>query len=86
MPPNEFWRPGRQQAPLAAPHPGLLTEFRRKRQQARAQVRVTIKKVQDRGLPQAYTPQIYETKTDAVFQHIYDCYYGAGKSIYAPAA
>lgn len=33
-----------------------------------------------------YTPEIYRKKTDAVFQHVYDCYYGAGKSVYTNAA
>jgi type I restriction enzyme R subunit len=65
---------------------GKLVLDWRKRQQARAQVRVTIEKVLDRGLPKAYTPEIYETKTDAVFQHVYDCYFGAGRSIYGEAA
>ena len=57
----------------------------RKRQQARAQVRVTIEKVLDEGLPQAYTAEIYEAKAAAVFEHVYECYYGAGKSVYSSA-
>ncbi|MCJ7771976.1 MAG: type I restriction endonuclease subunit R, partial [Desulfobacterales bacterium] len=55
----------------------------RKRQQSRAQVRVTIEDIFDRGLPQAYTPELYQKKCDAVYQHVYDSYFGAGKSIYA---
>ncbi len=58
----------------------------RKRQQSRAQVRVTIEDIFDRGLPQAYTPGLYQKKCDAVYQHVYDSYFGAGKSIYAFAA
>lgn len=58
----------------------------RKRQQARAQVRVTIEQVLDEGLPEVYTPEIYETKTAAVFEHIYECYYGDGKSVYTGVA
>ncbi|HHY12784.1 MAG TPA: DUF3387 domain-containing protein, partial [Firmicutes bacterium] len=58
----------------------------RKRQQARAQVRVTIEKVLDKGLPTAYTAQIYEAKAAAVFEHVYECYYGAGKSVYSVAS
>ena len=54
----------------------------RKRQQSRAQVRVTIEDIFDRGLPQAYTPGLYQKKCDAVYQHVYDSYFGAGKSIY----
>jgi type I restriction enzyme R subunit len=57
----------------------------RKRQQARAEVRVTIEKLLDQGLPRAYTPELFEKKTTAVFQHVYDAYYGAGRSVYAVA-
>ena len=58
----------------------------RKRQQARAQVRVTIEQVLDEGLPEAYTPEIYDLKTAMVFEHVYESYYGDGKSIYTGAA
>jgi len=57
----------------------------RKRQQARAEVRVTIEKLLDQGLPRAYTPELFDQKTTAVFQHVYDAYYGAGRSVYAAA-
>ncbi|MEW5736353.1 MAG: type I restriction endonuclease subunit R [Thermodesulfobacteriota bacterium] len=57
----------------------------RKRQQARAEVKVTIEKVLDEGLPRAYTPELYEEKTSAVYQHVYDAYFGAGRSIYKAA-
>ena len=58
----------------------------RKRQQSRAQVRVTIETVLDQGLPEAYTPELYAKKADSVFQHVCDSYYGAGKSVYEVAA
>ena len=58
----------------------------RKRQQARAQVRVTIEQVLDEGLPETYTAEIYTAKTAAVFEHVYECYYGDGKSIYTGVA
>ena len=64
---------------------GKLVLDWRKRQQARAEVRVTIEKVLDRGLPRAYTPELFEEKAAAVFQHVYDAYYGAGRSVYAAA-
>lgn len=57
----------------------------RKRQQARAEVRVTIEKVLDQGLPRIYTPELFEQKTAAVFQHVYDAYYGGDRSVYATA-
>ncbi len=37
------------------------------------------------GLPRAYTPELFDQKTTAVFQHVYDAYYGAGHSVYAMA-
>ena len=46
---------------------------------------MTIEKLLDRGLPRVYTPELFEQKTAAVFQHVYDCYYGAGGSVYAAA-
>lgn len=54
----------------------------RKRQQARAEVRITIESVLDTGLPRAYTQEMFDEKTAAVFQHVYDAYYGGGKSVY----
>lgn len=64
---------------------GKLVLDWRKRQQARAEVRVTIEKLLDEGLPRAYTPELFQQKTTAVFQHVYDAYYGAGRSVYAAA-
>jgi len=70
---------------LATLKAGKLVLDWRKRQQARAEVRVTIEKLLDQGLPKAYTPELFEKKTTAVFQHVYDAYYGAGRSVYAAA-
>ena len=70
---------------LAALKAGKLVLDWRKRQQARAEVRVTIEKLLDQGLPRAYTPDLFEQKATAVFQHVYDAYYGAGRSVYAEA-
>lgn len=58
----------------------------RKRQQSRAQVRVTIEKILDQGLPDRYTPNLFKNKSDIIFQHVYDSYFGAGRSIYEGAA
>jgi type I restriction enzyme R subunit len=58
----------------------------RKRQQTRAQVRVTIKDVLDRGLPERYNPELYEQKCELLYQHVYDSYYGQGRSIYGNVA
>jgi len=70
---------------LATLKAGKLVLDWRKRQQARAEVRVTIEKLLDQGLPKVYTPELFEQKTTAVFQHVYDAYYGAGRSVYATA-
>ncbi|MBN2106412.1 MAG: type I restriction endonuclease subunit R [Deltaproteobacteria bacterium] len=68
---------------LTALKAGKLVLDWRKRQQSRAEVRVTIEKLLDEGLPEVYTPELFEEKTNAVFQHVYDAYYGAEKSVYA---
>ena len=68
---------------LEALKKGKLVLDWRKRQQARAQVKVTIEKVLDAGLPPTYTPEIFQRKTEAVFQHVYESYWGAGQSLYA---
>ena len=54
----------------------------RKRQQARADVRLTIEELLDR-LPARYTPPVYQEKCQAVYTHVYDAYYGGGQSVYA---
>ena len=58
----------------------------RKRQQSRAAVKVTIEKVLDEGLPEAFTPEVFKAKSEAVFQHVYDSYYGDGRSVYTAVA
>ena len=58
----------------------------RKRQQARAQVRTTITDELDRSLPEVYNADLFNQKVDAIYQHIYDSYYGQGHSLYGPAA
>lgn len=57
----------------------------RKRQQARASVRVAVLDELDR-LPPAYTNEMYENKAELIYQHVYDSYQGQGKSVYAEAS
>ena len=57
----------------------------RQRQQSRAAVKVTVAEILDE-LPERYTQEIYDWKCEVVYQHIYDCYYGNGNSIYGAAA
>jgi type I restriction enzyme R subunit len=54
----------------------------RKRQQTRADVLLTIQDILDEGLPDSYTKPEYEEKCSLVYQHVYDSYYGSGKSMY----
>ena len=57
----------------------------RQRQQSRAAVKVTVADILDE-LPERYTQEIYDQKCEVVYQHIYDCYYGAGNSVYLAAS
>lgn len=54
----------------------------RKRQQTRAAVQLQIEISLDKGLPKIYEPDVYHQKCLNIYQHIYDSYYGAGRSIY----
>ena len=58
----------------------LVLEWR-SRQQARAAVLVAIQEVLE-NLPQKYSDDDYRLKCDAVYQHVYDSYYGSGQSVY----
>ena len=58
----------------------------RKRQQTRAAVRLCIEQILDSELPRAFSPDLYQQKCELVYQHVYDSYFGSGKSIYAAAA
>lgn len=53
----------------------------RKRQQTRAAVRVCIEETLDQ-LPRVYTPEFFQQKCDLTYQHIFDSYFGLGRSVY----
>jgi len=55
----------------------------KKRLQTRAAVQVTIENVLDVGLPRIYSPELYTQKCESIYQHVYDTYYGQGKSVYS---
>ena len=57
----------------------------RKRQQSRAAVRVFIQNMIWQ-LPEHYTEKICQQKSTQVYQHIYDNYWGAGRSVYTMMA
>jgi type I restriction enzyme R subunit len=55
----------------------------RKRQQSRAAVKLSIGECIDH-LPQRYVTE-YKAACEAIYQHVYDSYFGEGSSIYASA-
>jgi type I restriction enzyme, R subunit len=57
----------------------------RKKQQAKADVQVTIDQMLD-SLPPSYTQEVYLQLCTEVFQHVYESYFGQGKSVYALAS
>jgi type I restriction enzyme R subunit len=58
----------------------------RERQQSRADVEHTIQVVLDHHLPDAYDADLYEEKSQRVFNHVVENYYGGGRSVYTEAA
>ena len=58
----------------------------RKRQSSRAQVEDTIKGLLDENLPRVYSPEIYRSKCEAIFQHVFESYRGEGESIFSEVA
>jgi type I restriction enzyme R subunit len=58
----------------------------RKRQQSRAAVLTTVQDVLDTALPRAYTTAMYEEKCRLVYQHIFEAYADAQKTVYATAS
>jgi type I restriction enzyme R subunit len=59
----------------------LVLNWRKKRT-SRAAVRVEIEKMLDSGLPEAYTVELFEQKSGALFQHILEKYPEQGSSVY----
>jgi type I restriction enzyme R subunit len=57
----------------------------RKRQQSRQAVRLYVEQQLD-TLPRVYTTELYETKCDLAYRHLFDSYFGEGKSIYTELA
>jgi type I restriction enzyme, R subunit len=54
----------------------------RKKHQARESVKLSIEETLD-GLPEEpFSKDLYEQKCNVVFQHVYESYYGQGKSLY----
>ncbi|MEG4280906.1 type I restriction endonuclease subunit R [Microcoleus sp. MON1_C1] len=62
----------------------LVLDWRR-RQQSKAAVKVAIEEVLDQ-LPESYSTEVYQRKCQEVYQHVYESYSEAGRSIYTTAA
>lgn len=58
----------------------LVLDWRHKAE-TREAARVLVRDVLDE-LPEAYDPEIWQRKTDAVFNHIFASYYDDGSSVY----
>lgn len=54
----------------------------KKRLQTRAQVKIAIRDILDKELPEVYNRALFDAKGELVYQHIYDNYSGEGKSVY----
>ncbi|WP_228057523.1 type I restriction endonuclease subunit R [Tychonema sp. LEGE 07203] len=62
----------------------LVLDWRR-RQQTKAAVKVAIEYTLDK-LPESYSTEVYERKCQEIYQHVYESYAEAGRSIYTAAA
>ena len=62
---------------------GLLVLNWRQKSTARSQLKLTIEDTLDSGLPRAYTPELYNQKCSAVFEHVYESYPERNAGVYA---
>ena len=62
----------------------LVLDWRR-RQQSKAAVKVAIEYTLDK-LPESYLQEVYDRKCQEIYQHVYESYAEAGRSIYTAAA
>ena len=61
----------------------LLVLNWRQKSTARSQLKLTIEDTLDSGLPRAYTPELYQQKCSAVFEHVYESYPERNLGVYA---
>jgi type I restriction enzyme, R subunit len=64
----------------------LLVLNWRQKSTARSQLKLTIEDTLDTGLPRAYTPELYNQKCSAVFEHVYESYPERNAGVYARPA
>jgi type I restriction enzyme R subunit len=53
---------------------------------ARSQVKLAIEDILDSGLPRVYTPEVYQQKCSALFEHVYESYPERNQDVYAATA
>ncbi|UPQ82214.1 type I restriction endonuclease subunit R [Pseudomonas knackmussii] len=63
----------------------LLVINWRQKSTARSQLKLAIEDALDLGLPRAYTPELYNLKCSAVFEHVYESYPERDAGVYASA-
>lgn len=61
----------------------LLVINWRQKSTARSQLKLAIEDTLDLGLPRAYTPELYNLKCSAVFEHVYESYPERDSGVYA---
>jgi type I restriction enzyme R subunit len=61
----------------------LLVLNWRQKSSARSQLKLAIEDVLDSGLPRAFTPELYQQKCSALFEHAYECYPEKSAGVYA---
>ena len=69
---------------LLAKLKALLVLNWRQKSTARSQLKLTIEDTLDTSLPRAYTPELYNQKCSAVFEHVYESYPERNAGVYAP--
>ncbi len=60
----------------------LLVLNWRQKSTARSQLKLTIEDTLDSSLPRAYTPELYDQKCSAVFEHVYESYPERNAGVY----
>ncbi len=63
----------------------LVLDWRQKAS-ARSQLKMAIEDTLDTGLPRVYSPDVYQQKCSAVFEHFYEHYTDKDESIYSAVA
>ena len=64
----------------------LLVLNWRQKSAARSQLKLTIEDTLDSGLPRAYTPELYQQKCSALFEHVYESYPERNAGVYSVGA